>query len=358
VASAVTNKAPEIATRRVPKTTGLYWTCQAIGWSGYLAYVLVGYIVFNKDHQVGDIVSIVLFCTIVPIVMTHGLRRWMYLHRWDELGEWRRKVRQFPAAVVLAVIITVAVGLANGLAHERVWIPTDGMFWMLLAYWWAFGFWLWFYELAHQRRRRNELELIARDSQLRSLRAQLNPHFMFNSLNSVRSLIAENPQGAVSMVTGLSEILRYSLTADRKHTVPLADEIRVIDEYVGVERVRFEDRLHVERAIDPRALNVPVPPMIVQTLVENAVKHGISSLPNGGIVRLDVQLRSNRLGIVIRNTGRFKRAMDGEGFGLQNASERLRLLYGDRASLTVREETNGDGEYTVAELILPIEPVP
>ena len=96
--------------------------------------------------------------------------------------------------------------------------------------------------------------------------------------------------------------------------------------------------------------------MIVQTLVENAVKHGISTLPDGGVVRLDVQLRSDRLQIIVRNTGRFKPAADGEGFGLQNASERLRLLYGDRASLTVREEANGGGDHTVAELILPIEP--
>jgi len=342
-----------VETKTVPRSNAVYWICQTAGWGAYLTYVLGGYFLFAPFHETDDVISIVFFCTVPPILMTHGLRAWMHAHDWLQLSEWQRKPRELVAAVLMAAAITVAVAVANGVAHGRVWIPTQGTWWMLLAYAMAFNGWMWIYDWAHIRLRREKL---VRDAQLRSLRAQLNPHFLFNSLNSVRGLISENPQGAASMVTGLSEILRYSLTADRRDTVPLADEIRVIDEYVGVERVRFEDRLRIERAIDPRALALAVPPMIVQTLVENAVKHGISTLPDGGVVRLDVQLRSDRLQIIVRNTGRFKPAADGEGFGLQNASERLRLLYGDRASLTVREEANGGGDHTVAELILPIEP--
>ena len=355
MASTASSPTFHIRTRPVPKTTTLYWICQAAGWSGYLAYVLVGYIVFAKGHQVGDIVSIIVFCTVVPILMTHGLRRWMYLQHWQELREWQRKVRQFATAVVLAIIVTFAVGLANGLAHRRIWIPPEGMGWMLLAYWWAFGFWIWFYEMVHQRRRRDELESIARDAQLRALRGQLNPHFLFNSLNSLRSLIAENPERAASMVTGLSEILRYSLSADRKDTVLLAEEIGVIDEYVAVERARFDDRLRVEKTIDPRTLSVSVPPMIVQTLVENAVKHGISTLPGGGVVRLEVQMHDRGIRIVITNTGRLKPSTAAGGFGLQNAAERLRLLYGYGASLRIDEEIDARGERTVATLTLPLE---
>jgi len=342
--------------RTVPKTTTLYWVCQAAGWSGFLAYVLVGYLVFAKNHQVGDVIAIVLTCTLVPILMTHGLRRWMYVHCWQELREWRRKVRQFSAAVVLAVTITSAFGFWNGVTHGRIWMPTVGMGWMLLAYWWAFGCWIWFYELAHQRRRRNELELIARDAQLRALRGQLNPHFLFNSLNSLRSLIAENPDRAASMVTGLSEILRFSLSADRKNTVLLAEELSVIDEYIAVERARFEDRLRVEKAIDPRALSVPVPPMIVQTLVENAVKHGVATLPRGGVVRLEAGLQDRTLRVVVTNTGRFEPSSDERGFGLHNAAERLRLMYHGLASLAIDGRTTDSGEqHTVATLMLPVE---
>jgi two-component sensor histidine kinase len=345
-----------VKTRTVPRTTTLYWLCQAGGWSGFLAYVLVGYLVWAPRHEPGDIVSIVLFCTIVPILMTHGLRHWMHLHHWAQLRERRRKLQQIATAPLLALTITLAVGVANGLAHRRVWIPIDGMGWMFLAYWWAFGFWIWFYEIAQQRRRRDELALIARDAQLRALRGQLNPHFLFNSLNSLRSLIAENPDRAASMVTGLSELLRYSLTADRKDTVPLADEIRVIDEYIALERARFEDRLRVEQQIDPLALSMPVPPMIVQTLVENAVKHGVATLPRGGVVRLEAGLQDRTLRIVVTNTGRFEPSADEPGFGLQNAAERLRLMYQGVASLRIDGLMNDSGEQrTVATLTLPIE---
>jgi two-component sensor histidine kinase len=339
----------------IPRASAIYWVCQAAGWGAYLTYVLGGYFIFAPTHNAADVVSIVVFCIVPPILMTHGLRAWMYVHGWSQRSEWRRKARQFGAAIVFAVTVTIAVGVVNGVAHGRVWIPTPGMWWMLLAYALAFGGWLWIYEMAHARRRREALERLARDAQLRALRAQLNPHFLFNSLNSVRSLIAEDPTRAASMVTGLSELLRYSLTSDRKDIVPLADELGVIDEYVNVERVRFEERLRVEQTIDPHALQAQVPPMIVQTLVENAVKHGVSMLPQGGLVRLDVRVRDDRLEIVVRNTGRFNPAIDGGGFGLQNATERLRLLYGDRASLTVREESNAKGEHTVAELLLPLE---
>lgn len=344
-----------LSTRAVPKTTSLYWICQAAGWSAYLAYVLVGYFIWAPQHQTGDVISIVLFCTVIPVLMTHAVRRWMYLRHWSELSEWGRKGRMAAAAVLLAAAVTAAVGVANGLAHGRVWIPTEGMGWMFLAYWWAFGLWFWFYSVAHERRRRDELALIARDSQLRALRGQLNPHFLFNSLNSLRALIMENPDRAASMVTGLSEILRYSLASDRQATVSLAEELGVIDDYVDVERVRFEERLRIERSVDPRALDTQVPPMILQTLVENAVKHGISMVPGGGVVGLDAQLRDGRLKVVVSNTGKFTPSADNSGFGLQNAAERLRLLYGDRASLTITEELRGESESTVATLILPAE---
>jgi hypothetical protein len=332
-----------------------YWICQAAGWGAYLTYVLVGYFVFAPRHQASDVISITFFCTIPPILLTHGLRAWMYAHGWSRMTEWRRRARQAAAALAFALAITAAVGVANGVGHGRVWIATEGMAWMLLAYFLAFGSWLWIYEMVHERRRRGELERLARDAQLRALRAQMNPHFLFNSLNSVRSLIAENPGRAASMVTGLSDILRYSLASDRTETVPFSDELGVIDEYLAVERVRFEDRLRVDQTIEPRALPLPVPPMIVQTLVENAVKHGVSATPRGGLVRLDARVRDNRLEVVVRNTGRFTPAPDGGGFGLKNAAERLQLLYGGRASLTVAEESGAAGEETVATLVLPVE---
>jgi hypothetical protein len=335
---------------RPPKTSAWYWICQAAGWSGFLTYVLVGYYFYAPEHKAGDVVGIVILSTIVPMLMTHGLRHWMYVRGWAQLKEWQRKVRQFTAAPILAVACTLGVGVAAGVP-ERLWVRSAGAWWTFVAYDCAFGGWLWAYERAHAHRRRQQLEVVAREAQLRALRAQLNPHFLFNSLNSVRSLITENPQGAAAMVTGLADILRYSLASDRHDTVPLADEIAIVDEYVGLERARLEDRLRVERIVEPAALGARVPPMLVQTLVENAVKHGIAPAPAGGLVRLEARVIDGRVTIIVTNPGRLDAVVGEAGYGLHNARERLRLLYGDLASLTLRDD---DGE-TVAALTLPAE---
>jgi two-component system LytT family sensor kinase len=335
----------------ISRSSRLYWICQFAGWGGYLAYVLGGYLLFADQHRASAVVSIVFFCVVVPPLMTHGLRAWMHRQGWTRMPLWPRLFRSAAAVLVFSLATTLSVGVLNGLGHGRLFVPTDGMGWMFLAYAWAFAGWLFIYGAVHARRRRDELELIARDAQLRSLRAQVNPHFLFNSLNSVRSLITEDPRRAASMLTGLSDILRYSLASDRRDTVSLADELGIIDEYVGLEQMRFEERLRIEQAIDPAALVARVPPMLVQTLVENAVKHGIADLPLGGLVRLEARARDGRVDIVVINSGRFKPSGDDSGYGLRNARERLRLLYGELASLTVRE----DGETTTAALSLPLQ---
>jgi hypothetical protein len=337
----------------VPPTGAAYWACQLAGWSAYAAYVLVLFLLFAAPpHEPGVIVSIVFFCMVPPILLTHGLRWWMYTRDWEGLVDWKRKMRQGLVSWLLGAISTSFVEVYVGLQQGRLWTWTEGVGWTLLGFCLAFGGWTYIYEMVHERRRRAALKLVAREAQLRALRGQLNPHFLFNSLNSLRSLISENPRAAASMVTGLSEILRYSLTADRKDTVPLSDEMAVIDEYLDLEHARFEERLHVEKVIDPEALVARVPPMLVQTLVENAVKHGIAPLPRGGLVRLEARVIGGRVEIVVTNPGRFEPAVDDAGFGLRNARERLRLLYGEQASLMIRD----DGDQTKASLTLPIVP--
>jgi len=322
-----------------------------VGWTGFLTYVIGGYWIFAPRHQLADVVSIVGFCIVVPPLMTHGLRAWMYRHQWTELRGWPRSLRQIAAALILAGAATFLIGMLAGLSTGRVWTRTEGMGWTFLAYALAFGGWLWLYDVIHERRRRAELEQVAREAQLRALRAQLNPHFMFNCLNSLRNAIVEHPARAVSMVTGLADILRYSLASDQKDTVTLAEELSIVDEYLDLERARFEDRLRVERSVEPSALDAHVPPMLVQTLVENAVKHGVSPSKTGGEVRLEARVRSGRAEVVITSSGAFQPPADGSGRGLRNATERLRLLYGALASLTVAE-LNGK---TVASLSVPLE---
>jgi LytS/YehU family sensor histidine kinase len=270
-----------------------------------------------------------------------------------------RPARLFPRLMlmtaVLAAAITGFIVLTARLISRDGGFDSTAAFWTFVAFLWAFGGWLLIFAAVHARRRHDaralELTLNARDAQLQLLRAQLNPHFLFNCLNSLRGLISENPERASAMVTSLSDLLRYSLRSDRAHTVPLAEEMEIVKEYISLERVRFDERLRFDADVDPAALSAAVPPMLVQTLVENAVKHGIADRTEGGVVRLRAEVSGRRMAISVTNTGSMRVPMNENGHGLRNTIDRLRILYGDDASLTL---SDASGE-TVASVSIPLE---
>jgi LytS/YehU family sensor histidine kinase len=185
--------------------------------------------------------------------------------------------------------------------------------------------------------RQSELTRALQLAELRLLKSQLNPHFLFNSLNSVRALIADDPAGAQKAVTQLARTLRYTLTAGREELVTLARELEIVDDYLALESLRFGERLRIERDLAPEAMGVRVPVMLLQTVVENAIKHGIAELPAGGDLRIIAALRGGTLHIDVENTRPEKATSvfrsEGEGVGLDNAAERLRLLFGTKANL-------------------------
>jgi len=185
--------------------------------------------------------------------------------------------------------------------------------------------------------RQSELTRALHVAELRLLKSQLNPHFLFNSLNSVRALIADDPAGAQKAITHLARTLRYTLTAGREELVTLARELEIVEDYLALESLRFGERLRIERDLAPEAMGVRVPVMLLQTVVENAIKHGIAELPAGGDLRIVAALRGGTLHIDVENTRPEKTERifrsGGEGVGLDNAAERLRLLFGAKANL-------------------------
>jgi LytS/YehU family sensor histidine kinase len=217
-----------------------------------------------------------------------------------------------------------------------------------------------FYHL-FDRLNRSEIERLrlvshVKEAQLQSLKMQVNPHFIFNSLNSLRALIDEDPARARQSVTQLANLLRYSLQSGQLATVPFEDELRVVNDYLALEQVRHEERLRVRLDIAPDTLALPVPPMLLQTLVENAVKYGIATRAEGGEVAIVARCEGGALSIRVTNPGTLHgpaspaRATS-TGVGLRNAADRLRLLFGERASLRLRAEAPA---LVVAEAILPL----
>ncbi len=187
-------------------------------------------------------------------------------------------------------------------------------------------------------------ESAAREAQLKLLRYQLNPHFLFNTLNSIASLVsAQRSRDAQSMIAELSTFLRFSLESDKNITVPLRDEIEALDLYLRIEQVRFSDRLVVEQSIDPRAMPEQVPSLLLQPLVENAIKHAIGRAESGGKILVSASLADQKLALSVEDSGsgdddqrqaEFDELFESPGFGLRSTVERLENLYGDTFSFS------------------------
>lgn len=202
--------------------------------------------------------------------------------------------------------------------------------------------------------RQEELRELAVSAQLAALRAQINPHFLFNSLNSIAQLIVTDPIKAEACVERLGEIYRYLLQRAHADFVPLSEELSVAESYLEIERARFGDALTVEEKIDVRARHLLLPSLILQPLVENAVKHGISPKVGGGRVTIEASVFDGDLRLAVRDTGvgvRDQRNMFEDGVGLRNVRDRLLRLYGaDYAPQVVSRP--GDG--TTVTLRIPL----
>jgi LytS/YehU family sensor histidine kinase len=199
--------------------------------------------------------------------------------------------------------------------------------------------------------RQAQLSEALQSAELRLLKSQLNPHFLFNSLNGLRSLIADEPDRARDAVTHLARMLRYTLASGEEDLVSLDRELEMVDDYLALESLRFAERLRVEREIDDAARIARIPAMLLQTLVENGIKHGIANLQQGGTLRIVARMVNNELLLQVVNPRPGDGvASVGGGVGLRNATERLRLLFGPRASLRLDLDRPG---VATAELRLP-----
>lgn len=219
------------------------------------------------------------------------------------------------------------------------------------------GFNLHWSRISDLQLRERQLRELAVSSQLAALRAQVNPHFFFNSLNSIAQLISSDPDKAERCVERLADIYRYILGRTQAEFVSLADELQVAEAYLEIEKARFGDDLNIEEVVEESARDVRLPGLILQPLVENAVRHGISRKIGGGTVRIQADIDRGHLRLVVRDTGSgmievataFER-----GVGLRNVHDRLVNLYGPEY-VPLLESRPGEG--TAVTLRIPVRPV-
>jgi len=298
-------------------------------------------------------------------VGTHLLYLYIRRRRWLQAVDAKLAIRLFAAASLLAgTLAGVELLASHYLLRDGAWyraLDARRFLQTWLALMIVVSGWIVLYVVIHELRGRRlremralRLEMMVQEAQLRGLRAQLNPHFLFNCLNDLREIIGENTERAQSMVTQLSALLRYSLQSNQSELVPLAEEIQAVKDYLALETIRFEERLRVQWSVAPELGGIRVPPMLLQTLVENALKHGVARRPKGDDVAIHVRLIGEELQLEVLNSGRFLEGASPAGVGLRNAQERIKLLFGEQASLIV-ENTAGDRVRALAKL--PLAPV-
>jgi two-component system, LytTR family, sensor histidine kinase AlgZ len=330
-----------------------YWLCQLVGWS--LQGLLTAVIPTLYGGLRWTVAGRALVGAILGVVLTDQLRRHIQRRGWLGLPLHQLVPRLIVASLAIAGAMVLAVlpflvriippGRAGPMAAVFAGHTTIVLVWcgIYVAVHYLRGL-----RVAEAEKWR--LELAMRDAELRALRAQLNPHFLFNSLNSLRGLVTEDPVRAQEAITGLAALLRFALLSSRARTIPLERELEATRHYLDLETLRFESRLRHRIEVDPQALEHPVPPMLIQTLVENAIKHGIARLPEGGAIRIEARKRSHDLHIRVTNTGTFDGRIASSGIGLANSLERLRLIFGDRAELAL--SASGPDEVS-CEVVVP-----
>lgn len=342
--------------------TRLYWFFQITGWLVYV--VIVG--VFNiltGNELTSELVYSLLAIYLIVLAVAHAYRSLVVKFNWMRFNI----PRLIPRILIVTVISGILVYILKSVVIEWIIVRNDYQFnfqdafpsiisWTLLYLIWSLLYFLFHYVNNYKKEEIKNLRWQAakNEMELNKLKSQLNPHFIFNSMNSIRALVDENPILAKDAITQLSNVLRNSLLMGKQKLIPLGDEMKLVNDYLSLEKTRFEERLVIEQSIDDETKKFMVPPLMIQTLVENGIKHGTSRLPQGGKLEINSKLDENKLRITIFNSGNYDENKKSEtGFGLLNTKQRLQLLYGDKAAFSIQNET----DRVKTELIIPSETI-
>lgn len=333
----------------------LYWSLQLGGWALYALIQVVFSLATSGNAERSFFLAIE---AVLCLLLTHAYRFLIVKASWMNLNLRRLIPRVLASTVALGLslyFLRLLVSIPLGLFNERVAFDLVNILGLSASFMVIFFLWTVFYFIYHYFESYNKslkLEASLKETELNVLKSQLNPHFIFNALNSIRALVDENPTKSKQAINQLSNILRNSLAKEKKGLTSFSDELKIVRDYLGLESIRFEERLRVEFEIDPESNDFLVPPMMVQTLVENGIKHGISKLTSGGLIRVETKVEDDYLKIYIRNSGKFiihEKTSDG-GLGLENTRHRLKLIYGDDASMRIITEKDN---FVITEIIVP-----
>ncbi len=337
----------------------LYWICQLGGWFIFIGMELSNYV--RLDGFQWPLLTNAFVNLVLGISITHLYRLFVIRKGWLNLP----LTQLIPRAMVTVVIMVSLLTFVN-IPLDRITYPFFREVEITLGFFLGYFFnlskfvllWTLTYHLFQYWERsllvekeKYQLQAAVKENAYQNLKNQLNPHFLFNSLNSIRTLVDADPKLAKSAITQLSGLLRSSLNTGNKKTVTLHDELETVKHYLAIESIRFDERLRCRFLIADDTLDVQVPPMMLQTLVENAVKHGISKSKQGGEITLQTLRTGTHLLITLTNTGQYEPNPSHEGVGIENTRKRLHILYDDAATFSIG---NANAHEVKTEITIPL----
>jgi two-component system LytT family sensor kinase len=339
----------------------LYWIFQYIGWFTYGLIQVVGanMVAGAKLLRWIDYAPLILEALFF-FLATHALRDIIIRKKWLQMG----MATIIPRVILLALFIgflafvaRVATIYIAGMFQASLFsagnVIGNVAINSFIVFLWAVFYFIYHYFENYNKSLRYEAAI--HEIELNNLKSQLNPHFIFNALNSIKAMVDDEPEKSKSAITQLSNILRNSLATDKKRLTSFRQEFGTVRDYLTLETIRYEERLNIVYDIHPSSFKYPVPPLMIQTLIENAIKHGISKLKEGGTIFIKTDVVDGSLKLQIRNSGHFKNEAlsEYEGLGIKNTIKRLDLIYGDKASFKIYNEKNN---IVITEVVIPQNP--
>lgn len=345
--------------------TSLYWKCQFIGW-GLVSLFWLYIALLRDDFQISHAIINYFLDVTICIAITHAYRTMAVRRKWNGLGIKTLIWKVIPAMLILSVAFMLLMNLKTSAYIYLVDRQNDSInklfVWNPIFIWnpvlitglrhmtiWLLAYHLYhFYQREVQTTKTNtQLSLIAKQAQLDNLTAQLNPHFLFNSLNSIKSLVIENPNIARRGIDLLSDLLRSSLYEKDKDLITIKEELALVKDYIELEKLRFEERLTIDITNDKTLNHFKIPTLSIQLLVENAIKHGIDKIIAGGLITVKINKIGDQVYIQVQNPGKLSVIKSAKGLGLMNLKKRLELQYNEEASFILEELDNNIVQATI-----------
>jgi two-component system LytT family sensor kinase len=335
-----------------------YYKAQLIGWSVYILIATV-FLIAGENQISFKIIGGIYLVFLLGLVISHLYRALIIKSGWLDKDIFSLVPRVAGACIGIALIFQICYILIGNLVFgwnlKLKLNDPNTLTWGMLFFIWSLIYFSYnFFQRFRQESIKNlRLEAAKNEYELRRLKDQMNPHFIFNAMNTIRALIDEDPKKAKVAVTQLSNVLRSSLQTGKHDLIPLTKELEIVRDYLAIEKVRYEERLQVHYHIEDKAKNILIPPLMLQTIVENCIKHGISKLPNGGEIILSTKIEAEFCDLEVLNTGQFTPNSETESsLGLENTRNRLALSFGRDAWLTIG---NADQSHVKTSIHLPLK---